>query len=53
VSKVQPYEKEDLADPMMQFDYEEDEFSVREHMLEAQEGSRGGFGPGGGGCGCN
>lgn len=25
-----------LADPIMQFDYKENEFSVREHMLEAQ-----------------
>jgi hypothetical protein len=26
---------------------------AEQHMLEAREGSAGGFGGGGGGCGCN
>ena len=50
---VQPYERETLSKPIMQFDYDEDEAAAREHFLNSLEGSSGGFGVGGGGCGCN
>lgn len=50
---VQPYEREILSKPVMQFDYDKDEASAREHFLNSLEGSTGGFGVGGGGCGCN
>jgi len=37
----------------MQFDYEKEEQAVREHFIGTREGSAGGFGVSGGGCGCN
>lgn len=50
---VQPWEREHLADPIMQFDYEKEENAVREHFISTREGSAGSFGVSGGGCGCN
>lgn len=52
-ARVQPYEREHLADPIMQFDYNKEEKAVREHFLGTREGSSGSFGVSGGGCGCN
>ena len=50
---VRPYERERLADPVMQF--QRDALSAKhfEHVREVREGSRGGTGVQGGGCGCN
>lgn len=50
---VKPYERERLADPLMQF--RRDALSAKhlEHVREVREGSRGGTGVQGGGCGCN
>lgn len=50
---VQPYERETLSKPVMQFDYDKDEAAARDHFFNSVEGSTGGFGVGGGGCGCN
>ena len=50
---VKPWEKEYLADPIMQSDYNKEEKAVREHFLATREGSSGSFGVSGGGCGCN
>ena len=50
---VKPWEREYLADPIMQSDYNKEEKSVREHFLGTREGSVGSFGVSGGGCGCN
>jgi len=50
---VQPWEREYLADPIMQFDYCREEKAVREHFLSTREASSGSFGVSGGGCGCN
>lgn len=50
---VQPYQREILSKPVMQFDSEKSEAAAREHFLNSLEGSVGGFGVGGGGCGCN
>ena len=50
---VQPWEKEFLAKPAMQFDSNREESAVREHFLGTLEGSAGSFGVSGGGCGCN
>ena len=50
---VKPYERERLADPMMQFSrgpLGEKHFA---HIREVREGSRGATGVEGGGCGCN
>ena len=50
---VKPYERERLADPIMQFSRSplgEKHFA---HIREVREGSRGATGVEGGGCGCN
>ena len=52
-ASVKPWEKEYLADPIMQADYNKEEKGVREHFLATREGSAGSFGVSGGGCGCN
>jgi len=49
-STVKPYEKENLADPIMAASKDE---AMRElKWLEAREGSTGGAGGAGGGCAC-
>ena len=48
-----PWQREHLSKPVMQFDHNKEEAIAREHMLNTLEGSAGGFGIGGGGCGCN
>jgi hypothetical protein len=50
---VRPNEKEHLADRTMRFDADLQEIAAEEHVLESREGSAGGRGTGGGGCGCN
>lgn len=52
-ARVKPWERENLADPIMQPDYNKEEKAVREHFLGTREGSNGSFGVSGGGCGCN
>ena len=50
---VRPYQREDLARPVMALDPEPGPFALHQHVLSTREGSVGGFGGGGGGCGCN
>jgi len=50
---VKPYQRELLAKPIMAFHDDPDEETLDLHMLEAREGSSGGYGSAGGGCGCN
>lgn len=50
---VMPYERENLADPIMAFDRHPVSSSYLDHVYEAREGARGGTGGAGGGCGCN
>jgi len=50
---VKPWQREHLADPIMQPDYRKEEKAVREHTISTREGSSGIFGVSGGGCGCN
>ena len=47
------WEREDLANPVMQLDPLPGHAALRAHLLGVQEGAIGGFGSGGGGCGCN
>ena len=49
---VQPWERGVLADPMMIFDENPIEKGINEHALDYREGSSGGTGAQGGGCGC-
>lgn len=50
---VRPDEKEYLADRIMQFDHDAQEAAADQHVFTNREGSAGGYGAGGGGCGCN
>lgn len=50
---VQPYERANLADPIMSFSRDPVSTAYRNHVFEAREGARGGEGSQGGGCGCN
>lgn len=50
---VRASEKEFLADQVMVFDDDGQEAAADEHVLTNREGSAGGRGSKGGGCGCN
>ena len=50
---VKPYERERLADPIMQFSRDSLSEKHREHVRLVREGGRGATGVQGGGCGCN
>ena len=50
---VKPYERERLADPIMQFSRSPLGEKHREHIHNVREGARGATGVQGGGCGCN
>src|SRR5687767_1520386 len=46
---VKPYERQQLADPIMSFDPHPVSTSYMHHVFEAREGARGALGSGGGG----
>ena len=50
---VKPYERQQLADPIMSFDPNPVSSAYTDHVFEAREGARGALGGSGGGCGCN
>lgn len=50
---VAPQQRAILADPIMQFDAETKHEAALRHALDNREGSMGGTGVAGGGCGCN
>jgi hypothetical protein len=50
---VKPYQREYLSHPVMTPGSERPEDRFRQHWQFAREGSEGGFGGAGGGCGCN
>ena len=50
---VKPYERDNLADPIMQFDPHPISSAYMHHIYEVREAARGGLGGSGGGCGCN
>ncbi|MCM2311181.1 MAG: DUF4266 domain-containing protein [Steroidobacteraceae bacterium] len=50
---VKPYERQNLADPLMAADRNPVATSYLNHVFEAREGARGALGSHGGGCGCN
>ena len=51
--RVKPYEREHLSERTMQPANERMEDRFRQHWQVSREGSTGGFGAAGGGCGCN
>jgi hypothetical protein len=50
---VQPWERGNLADPVMRADRDPLGGMMAEHMWFSREAASGGRGVGGGGCGCN
>jgi hypothetical protein len=50
---VAPQERAVLADPTMQFDGDKAHEAPLRHAIDNREGSMGGTGVSGGGCGCN
>lgn len=50
---VKPYEREHLADPIMNLQRVTLIGQHREHVYDVREGARGATGVQGGGCGCN
>lgn len=50
---VKPYERQNLADPIMRASRHPIANMHVAHVLEAREAARGADGTGGGGCGCN
>jgi len=50
---VKPYERDRLADPIMNFSRDPVSSSYLHHVYQAREGARGAEGGQGGGCGCN
>ena len=53
IQPPQPWEKGYLARPDMQFDYDRLDARYTQHIYFSKEGASGGYGIGGGGCGCN
>ena len=49
----QPWEKGTLARPEMQFDPDPLDTKITQHIYSSKEAATGGYGAGGGGCGCN
>ena len=50
---VKPYERQNLADPIMSFERDQVSASYMIHVYDAREAARGAEGGAGGGCGCN
>lgn len=50
---VKPYERQNLADPIMAFSRSSVSDNYLHHVHQAREGARGAEGSAGGGCGCN
>lgn len=52
-AKINPWERGNLAKPQMAIEPDPTAATVRQHMFFSKEGASGGYGAGGGGCGCN
>lgn len=50
---VKPFERSNLADPIMSMNRNPIALSFAKHVNESREGARGADGGAGGGCGCN
>ena len=50
---VKPYERANMADPIMSFSRDPVAESYKNHVHQAREGARGAESGAGGGCGCN
>lgn len=52
-ANVQPWVRGYLARPEMAFDPDPNEAKLIRHAYQSKEAATGGYGVGGGGCGCN
>lgn len=52
-ANVQPWERGYLAKPEMALDGDRAEATILRHVYFTKEAASGGYGVGGGGCGCN
>ncbi len=50
---VKPYERQNIADPIMAFSRDPVSDNYMHHVFQAREAARGSEGTAGGGCGCN
>jgi Domain of unknown function (DUF4266) len=50
---VKPYERQNIADPIMSFSRDPVSDAFLSHVYDAREGAKGADGGSGGGCGCN
>jgi hypothetical protein len=50
---LKPYERANLADPIMSFSRDPVSSNYKNHVYQARESARGAEGGAGGGCGCN
>ena len=50
---VKPYERQNIADPIMSFGRDPIQDAYMSHVHDAREGASGADGGAGGGCGCN
>ena len=53
VEPPKPWERGDLAKPSMQIDPDKLQTKIDQHVYTSKEAATGGYGVGGGGCGCN
>lgn len=53
IGQVQPWEKAHLAKPAMTFESDPLDQRFMQHIYGSKEAASGGYGVGGGGCGCN
>lgn len=53
LTRIQPYERENLSKPVMASDLDPLQKAMTEHAYFSREAAFGGAGVGGGGCGCN
>ncbi|GAB4401420.1 MAG: hypothetical protein OHK0048_18120 [Rhodoferax sp.] len=53
IQPVNPWEKGDLAKPEMTFEADPLDQRFVQHIYASKENASGGYGVGGGGCGCN
>jgi Domain of unknown function (DUF4266) len=53
LAQVQPWEKGQLAKPAMTFEADPLDQRFMQHIYYSKEAASGGYGVGGGGCGCN
>lgn len=53
IEPPKPWERGDLAKPSMQIDPDRLQTKIDQHIYASKEAATGGYGVGGGGCGCN